>query len=183
MSNIVAVGYGDNFNEKYVDSREVTASGSLKVLSDPDNVAHYQVSADVTFGGTTLKLRYDGNAIDAGTKEVVKNEVVYNGKSYGITGVSLDLQPNPEGTCGVLIATDRGDVIRINLPLNFLDGNAHGFSQSPDLCIEYDGQVYSKASGYSGTVTVGKDENTIKIEATNYDNLKIIYEGPYETVS
>ena len=183
VSDIVAVGYGDNFNEIYVDSREVAASGSLKVLSDPDNVAHYQVSADITFGGTTLKLRYDGNAIDAGTKEVVKNEVVYNGKSYGITGVSLDLQPNTEGTCGVLIATDRGDIIRITLPLNFLDGNAHGFSQSPDLCMEYDGQVYSKASGYSGTVTVGKDENTIKIEATNYDNLKIIYEGPYETVS
>lgn len=183
VSDIVAVGYGDNFNEIYVDSREVVASGSLKVLSDPDNVAHYQVSADVTLGGTTLKLRYDGNAIDAGTKEVVKNEVVYNGKSYGITGVSLDLQPKPEGTCGVLIATDRGDIIRITLPLNFLDGNAHGFSQSPDLYIEYDGQVYSKASGYSGTVTVGKDENIIKIEATNYDNLKIIYEGPYETVS
>jgi hypothetical protein len=183
VNDIVAVGYGDNFNEIYVDSREVTASGSLKVLSDPANVAHYQVSADITFGGTTLKLRYDGNAIDAGTKEVVKNEVVYNGKSYGITGVSLDLQPNTEGTCGVLIATDRGDIVRITLPLNFLDGNAHGFSQSPHLYMEYDGQVYSKANGYSGTVTVGNDENTIKIEATNYDNLKIIYEGPYETVS
>lgn len=183
VSDIVAVGYGDNFNEIYVDSREVAASGSLKVLSDPDNIAHYQVSADITFGGTTLKLRYDGDAIDAGTKEVVKNEVVYNGKTYGITGVSLDLQPNPEGTCGVLIATDRGDVIRITLPLNFLDGNAHGFSQSPDLYIEYDGQVYSKANGYSGTVTVSENENAIRIEATNYDNLKIIYEGPYETVS
>ena len=183
VSDIVAVGYGDNFNEIYVDSREVDALGSLRVLSDPDNVAHYQVSADITLGGTTLKLRYNGNAIDAGTKEVVKNELVYNGKSYGITGVSLDLQPNQENTCGVMIATDRGDFMRITLPLNFLDGNAHGFSQSPDLYIEYDGQVYSKASGYSGTVTVGKDENIIKIEATNYDNLKIIYEGPYETVS
>ena len=183
VSDIVAVGYGDNFNEIYVDSREVDALGSLRVLSDPDNVAHYQVSADITLGGTTLKLRYNGNAIDAGTKEVVKNELVYNGKSYGITGVSLDLQPNQENTCGVMIATDRGDFMRITLPLNFLDGNAHGFSQSPDLYMEYDGQVYSKANGYSGTVTVGKDENTIKIEATNYDNLKIIYEGPYETVS
>ena len=183
VSDIVAVGYGDNFNEIYVDSREVDALGSLRVLSDPDNVAHYQVSADITLGGTTLKLRYNGNAIDAGTKEVVKNELVYNGKSYGITGVSLDLQPNQENTCGVMIATDRGDIIRITLPLNFLDGNAHGFSQSPDLYMEYDGQVYSKANGYSGTVTVGKDVNTIKIEATNYDNLKIIYEGPYETVS
>ena len=183
VSDIVAVGYGDNFNEIYVDSREVDALGSLRVLSDPDNVAHYQVSADITLGGTTLKLRYDGNAIDAGTKEVVENEVVYNGKSYGITGVSLDLQPNLENTCAVMIATERGDVIRITLPLSFLDGNAHGFSQSPDLYMEYDGQVYSKANGYSGTVNVGKDENTIKIEATNYDNLKIIYEGPYETVS
>ena len=184
VSDIVAVGYGDNFNEIYVDSREVSAKGSLKVFADPSDASHYQVSADITFGGTTLKLRYDGNAIDAGTKEVVKNEVIYNGETYGITNVILNMQPDPVShTCTVMIFTERGDMVKINLPVNFLDGNAHGFSQSSDLYMDYDGQRYSKATGYSGTITVAEDGDTIRIDATNYDNLKITYEGPYEAES
>ena len=184
VSDIVAVGYGDNFNEIYVDSREVSAKGSLKVFADPSDDSHYQVSADITFGGTTLKLRYDGNAIDAGTKEVVKNEVIYNGETYGITNVILNMQPDPVSlTCTVMIFTERGDMVSITLPVNFLDGNAHGFSQSPDLYMDYDGQRYSKATGYSGTITVDEDGDTIRIDATNYDNLKITYEGPYEAES
>ena len=184
VSDIVAVGYGDNFNEIYVDSREVSAKGSLKVFADPSDASHYQVSADITFGGTTLKLRYDGNAIDAGTKEVVKNEVIYNGETYGITNVILNMQPDPVSlTCTVMIFTERGDMVSITLPVNFLDGNAHGFSQSPDLYMDYDGQRYSKATGYSGTITVADDGDTIRIDATNYDNLKITYEGPYEAES
>ena len=184
VSDIVAVGYGDNFNEIYVDSREVSAKGSLKVFADPSDASHYQVSADITFGGTTLKLRYDGNAIDAGTKEVVKNEVIYNGETYGITDVILNMQPDPVSlTCTVMIFTERGDMVKINLPVNFLDGKAHGFSQSPDLYMEYGGQRYSKATGYSGTITVAEDGDTIRIDATNYDNLKITYEGPYEAES
>ena len=184
VNDIVAVGYGDNFNEIYVDSREVSAKGSLKVFADPSDASHYQVSADITFGGTTLKLRYDGNAIDAGTKEVVKNEVIYNGETYGITNVILNMQPDPVSlTCTVMIFTERGDMVKINLPVNFLDGNAHGFSQSSDLYIDYDGQRYCKATGYSGTITVAEDGDTIRIDATNYDNLKITYEGPYEAES
>jgi hypothetical protein len=179
VSDIVAVGYGDNFNEIYVDSREVEAEGTLKVAADPADVAHYQLSADITIGGTTLKLRYDGNAIDAGEKEVVKNEVIYSGKPYGITSVALNQAS--ESTCTVMIYTEREDVLKIHLPSDFIDGNAHGFSQSSDLYIEYDGKVYSKAKGYSGTVTVGRDGDTLRIDATNYDNLKITYEGPYET--
>ncbi|MBO5942927.1 MAG: hypothetical protein J6Q63_06520 [Bacteroidales bacterium] len=184
VSDVVAVGYGDNFNEIYVDSREVSAKGALKVFADPSDASHYQVSADITFGGTTLKIRYDGNAIDAGTKEVVKNEVIYNGETYGITNVILNMQPDPVSlTCAVMIFTARGDMVSITLPVNFLDGNAHGFSQSPDLYMDYDGQRYSKATGYSGTITVAEDGDTIRIDATNYDNLKITYEGPYEAES
>lgn len=177
VNEIVAVGYGDNFNEIYVDSRETEAEGTLRVASDPDNDAHYQVYADVKVGGTTVTLRFDGDAIDANAKEVVKNEVIYAGKSYAITSVYVEEAASPESTCSVLIHTERNDVVRISLPADFLDGKAHGFSQSPDLYIEYDGQVYSKAAGYSGTVTVGLEGDIIRIDATNYDNLKITYEG------
>ena len=181
-SDIVAIGYADNFNELIVDSNEVGATGTIKVLADPDDPAHYVVSADVDFGGSTLKLRYDGRALDASVVEVVESEVVYNGKSFGISGVILDRAPGVDGVYHVMIQTERDDVITISLPAKFLDGNAHGFSQSPDLYIEYDGTTYSKAEGSSGTVTIGVSGGKIKIEATNYNNLKIIYEGPYEEV-
>ena len=48
------------------------------------------------------------------------------------------------------------------------------------LYIEYDGVVYSKANGSSGTVTAGIDNNVLKVEATNYKNLEVLYEGPFE---
>ena len=162
-----------------MDSREVEAEGTLRVASDTEDAAHYQVYADVTVAGTTVKLRFDGNAIDANAKEVVQNEVTYSGKVYAITAVYLDEASSSENTCAVMIHTEKDDVVKISLPTSFLDGKAHGFSQSPDLYIEYDGQVYSKASGYSGTVTVGLDGDTLSIEATNYNNLKITYEGAY----
>lgn len=181
-SDVIAVGYVDNFNEIIVDSREVATAGKLNVASDPNDPAHYVVSVDVDFAGTSLEIRFDGNTLDASTVEVVENEVVYNGKSLGIKGVSVDKRPNPESTYTVVVQTDRDDVVSITLPSDFLDGNAHGFSQSQNLYIEYDGKVYSKAAGSSGTVTIGVDGDRIKIEATNYKNLEVIYEGPYKDI-
>ena len=181
-SDVVAVGYADNFNELIVDSNDVRTTGTIRVQSDPDNPAHYIVSADVDFAGSTLKLRYDGQTLDANVEEVVENEIVYNGNSLGIRNVMLDRKQDAGDVSYVMIRTERDDVITISIPTGFLDGNAHGFSQSPDLYIEYDGVTYSKADGSSGTVTIGVSGDMIKIEATNYNNLEIIYEGQYEEV-
>lgn len=181
-SDVVAVGYADNFNELIVDSNDVRTTGTIRVQSDPDNPAHYIVSADVDFAGSTLKLRYDGQTLDANVEEVVENEIVYNGNSLGIRNVMLDRKQGAGDVSYVMIRTERDDVITISIPTGFLDGNAHGFSQSPDLYIEYDGVTYSKADGSSGTVTIGVSGDMIKIEATNYNNLEIIYEGQYEEV-
>ncbi len=179
--DIISVGYVDNINGIAVDSDDVSVTGTLHVASDPLDLAHYVVAADLDFEGTTLKLRYDGNTRDAYAEEEVKNEVIYEGKSLGISKVAVDMTPNPEGIYHLMVWTEKEDAVRITLPSDFLDGNAHGFSQSPDLYIEYDGVVYSKASGSSGTVTAGIYGDNIRIEATNYNNLEVIYEGPYET--
>lgn len=181
VEDVIAVGYADNFNELIVDSREVATTGTLNIAADPNDVAHYVVALDLDFAGTSLKIRFDGETLDALAKEVVTNEVVYNGTSLGIKEVYVDLMPNPESlTTTVMIVTERDDIVYITVPDNYLDGNAYGFSQSQNLYIKYDGVVYSKANGYSGTVTVGFDDDIIKINATNYDNLEITYEGPYE---
>lgn len=181
--DMISVGYVDNINGIAVDSDDVSVTGTLHVASDPLDLAHYVVAADLDFEGTTLKLRYDGNTRDAYAEEEVKNEVIYEGKSLGISKVAVDMTPNPEGIYHLMVWTEKEDAVRITLPSDFLDGNAHGFSQSPNLYIEYDGVVYSKANGSSGTVTAGIYGDNIRIEATNYNNLEVIYEGPYETES
>ena len=180
VSDVIAVGYADNFNETVVDSNEIPTTGTLNVLNDPEDPARYIVSADLDFSGTTLKLRFDGTTIDANIKEVIGNEVIYDGKTYPIQGVMLDM-PSGESVCKVMLRTAMDELI-ITLPVNFLDGNAHGFSQSPDLYIEFDGKVFSKAEGYSGTVTIGVEGDVMHIDVTNYDNLEITYNGSYEKV-
>ena len=180
VSDVIAVGYADNFNETVVDSNEIPTTGTLNILNDPEDPARYIVSADLDFSGTTLKLRFDGTTIDANIKEVIGNEVIYDGKTYPIQGVMLDM-PSGESVCKVMLRTAMGELI-ITLPVNFLDGNAHGFSQSPDLYIEFDGKVFSKAEGYSGTVTIGVEGDVMHIDVTNYDNLEITYNGSYEKV-
>ena len=180
VSDLLAVGYVDNINGVIVDSGEVPVTGTVNVASDPDDPYHYVVAVDLDFNGSTLEIRFDGTTVDADVKEVVENEFIYQDKSYGIKGVSIGLKPGTEDVYLVEVRTGCEDVLTISLPAKFLDGNAHGFSQSQDLYIEYDGAVYSKAAGSSGTVTVGISDGIMKLEATNYDNIQLVYEGPYE---
>ena len=180
VEDLIAVGYVDNFNELVVDSREVPATGTVNVAADPEDPTHFIVAMNLDYEGTALEISFDGQTIDANLKEVKESKFKYDGKTYGITGVSLGHMPEKDGVYAVRIMTERGDEAMISLPAKFLDGNAHGFSQSADLFFEYDGVVYSKASGFSGTVTAGASDGIIKIDVTNYNNLQIIYEGPYE---
>lgn len=179
VEDVIAVGYADNLTGLVVDSRDVPATGSINVASDSNDPAHFVVSADLDFDGVSLQLRFDGRTRDANIVQVKESKIVYNGKSLGIKNVALDKQTDVEDVYHVVITTEKDDDICISLPSNFLDGNAHGFSQSPDLYIEYDGVVYSKANGSSGTVTAGIDNNVLKVEATNYKNLEVLYEGPF----
>ena len=180
VEDVIAVGYADNLTGLIVDSRDVPVTGSINVASDSNDPAHFVVSADLDFDGVSLQLRFDGRTRDANIVQVKESKIVYNGKSLGIKKVALDKQTDIEDVYHVVITTEKDDDICISLPSNFLDGNAHGFSQSPSLYIEYDGVVYSKANGSSGTVIVGVDNNILKVEATNYKNLEVLYEGPFE---
>ena len=185
VSDLHSVGYVDNINGIVVDSGEVPTAGTVNVAADPTDPAHYVVAADLDFGGTTLKIRFDGKTIDADIKEVVESELIYDGKAYEISEVVLntmaaEMTPVPMTT--VMVCLEDGRSLNISLPDDFLDGNAHGFSQSKYLYMEFDGKTYSKAEGYSGTVTIALDEDIIRIDATNYDNLKVTYEGPFTEV-
>jgi hypothetical protein len=77
-----------------------------------------------------------------------------------------------------------GEEVTITLPSTDFDGNAKGFSQfqkNPDVKVTYGDDVYNKATGSSGTITIGIDGETIRVEFTNYDNFEILYEGDFTT--
>lgn len=180
VDDVIAVGYADNFYGLIIDSRDVSATGSINVSAESDDPRHYIVSADLNIDGTSLKLRYDGKTLDGDKKEVIENKLIYMGENLSIEDVCIGPMPDAEDVYRVMITTSNDDIIYISLPVKFLDGNAHGFSQSPQLYIEYRGEVYSKANGSSGTVTIGIDDDMIKLEATNYNNLEISYVGAFK---
>ena len=180
ISNIECAGIVDNLNGTHKNSIDTKTSGTVNVLKDPDDPWHFTVMAELDFSGTTLEISFDGNAISSEVTEVKESIVTYEGKKQTIKEVWLDTMPNPEDTRSVVILTEEGNEVCLTMPRNFMDGNAHGFSQSPYMNIRYNDTVFSKADGYSGTVTVGIDGSTMTIEATNYKNLEVSYEGPFK---
>ena len=182
IKDIECAGYGDNLREIYISSENTETTGTVNVLRDPEDPSHYILAADLDFEGNTLELQYDGQAISTMLKEEKESSVTYEGNKQKIQEVSLDKTPNPEFTYTAIISTEDGTEIRITFPLAYLDGNAHGFSQSPYLTITYGETTFSKATGYSGTVTIGTEDDTITIEATNYKNFEIFYQGSFKTI-
>lgn len=180
ISDIECAGIVDNLNGTHKNSIDTKTSGTVTVLKDPDDPWHFTVMAELDFSGTTLEISFDGNAISSEVTEVKESIVTYEGKKQTIKEVWLDTMPNPEDTRSVVILTEEGNEVCLTMPRNFMDGNAHGFSQSPYMNIRYNDTVFSKADGYSGTVTVGIDGSTMTIEATNYKNLEVSYEGPFK---
>ena len=180
VSDIKCAGFVNNLNGTHKSSIDTKTSGTVNVLKDPDDPWHFTVMAELDFSGTTLEISFDGNAISTEVTEVKESVVEYDGKKQTIKEVWLNTMPNPEDTRSVVILTEEGNDVCLTMPRNFIDGNAHGFSQSPYMNIRYNDTIFSKATGYSGTVTVGIDGSTMTIEATNYKNLKIYYEGPFK---
>lgn len=182
VKDIEAAGYGDNFNEIYVSSTDTQTTGTVNVLRDAEDPAHYTVAASLDFDGTALEMSFDGKALDTAPAQEAESEVVYDGKSEKINKVTLDKRDTPQFTHSVNILTENGTDICITLPHAYIDGTPHGFSQSPYLTIAYGDVIFSKATGYSGTVNIGTEGETMTIEATNYKNFNIYYKGPFSVI-
>ena len=69
----------------------------------------------------------------------------------------------------------------LNAPKEFFNcgENGRGFSQSKEFTVEYDGRVYSKANGDSGTIASTYDEAThsLALDFFNNSDVKFNYTG------
>ena len=87
-----------------------------------------------------------------------------------------------EDTWSLHLNLDNGKTATVTMSAGFFTGGGtFGFSQDPAMCVIYDGTTYSKANGYSGTLTMKLDEEagTVETEFTNYKDCEFYYYGNY----
>jgi hypothetical protein len=89
-----------------------------------------------------------------------------------------------ESVWSVEVALSNGKSVVLNAPQEFFNtgDGGRGFSQSKDFTVEYDGTVYSKANGHSGTIISAYDAatNNLVLDFFNNSDVKFNYTGVVE---
>lgn len=180
---LIMAGIVDNASGAMTDSSENETSGTISIKKSTDIPGQYTITANLVIGSETIEIAFEGEVKDYLIVPEETYEVIYDGTSYQISEVVLDKTVGND-LWTVTIKTT-GEDVTITLPSSAFDGNACGFSQfqkNPSVMVKYGETVYNKASGSSGTITIGIDGETIRIEFTNYNNFKVLYEGPFTII-
>jgi len=144
--------------------------------------ATYKADINITIQGVTYRASFEDECISVDyAPEKPTNFFTFKGAEY--TALSATLTQGAE-VWSVEIATSSGKNVVLNAPKAFFNsGNGgRGFSQSADFTVEYDGTVYSKANGYSGTIISAYDEATqhLALDFFNNSDVKFNYTGTVE---
>lgn len=173
-------GVMDNLNEN--NSWAITsddlggAEGSF--LLKRNGEGNYTTLLNITYGSVEYTVTFEGDCISCYDAPVVEtNYILYNGEKKNLSAATIDATDS--SVWSISFAVNGGTTATATIPSNFLDGNARGFSQSPNLTVSYGGETFSKANGHSGTVTALLDEEALTLEFsfTNYKNCEISYSG------
>lgn len=180
--------YVDNYSGEMSEELESVTTAEVSVGSpNPDtDMAEMSVKADLDLkfkDGVTVKICFDGNSISGDYIPPVANEFTYNNETVSIGSAVLDRTTEPytiwfHKTAGCEVVDEMEGGVTIKLPADCFDGEPVGFSQTPDFTISYGGNIWSGASGDSGTVTASLTDGIFSVEATNYDNFSLNYNGP-----
>lgn len=180
--------YVDNYTGEMLDAVGSVTKSEVTVGSpNPDSdMAEMAVKASLDFkfdNGQTVKIEFDGNSISADYVPPVANEFTINSETYSIGSAVLDRTTVPytlwfHNTAGCDVIGEMEGGVTIKLPADCFTGEAVGFSQEPDFTISYGAVTWSGANGDSGTVTASVADGMLSVEATNYDNFDLNYNGP-----
>ena len=142
----------------------------------------YKVLIEFVVDGEKYYVRFDGECIDCDItipEAEKEDEFIYDGETLGIESAVLVKE---DDIWHLTLNVSNGKPAVISMSKQFFEtGGTFGFSQDPNMNVKYDGNTYSKASGYSGTLTVNLDEEGGIVETgfTNYQECKFYYKGPY----
>ena len=142
--------------------------------------------ADISFiiDGITYCIQFDGTCISADIEkpvEVFETSFTFNGETMDIESAALI---KGDQTWTLELSVSNGKKAEVTMPVKFWAYEAVGFSyDAENIRISYDGNVYNKASGSSGTINLKLNEelSQIEIKFTNYNNLEFYYNGSYST--
>lgn len=170
----------DNYAEENVvdisASQKRGASGTFTISRLGEG--SYSLAMSIEVGGVSYAAMFSGECISTAVKKPLpdaSNRITYGGEQQPLLSARLE-KSEP---WLVELTAESGAKVEITAPASFFDGNARGFSQSPDLTVSYNDRTYSKANGDSGTLTVLLDERygTLSVEFTNYKDLSLYYAG------
>lgn len=143
----------------------------------------YSASFEFTVDGSVYKVWYEGECISTDIEKPEDGKV--NGFQHGNETIGIESVTLSKGdevwTLTLALANGKDADVSMSAAL-FQTGGTFGFSQDSNMQVSYDGNVYSKANGYSGTLTVHLDESagTVETEFTNYGDCRFYYSGRYD---
>jgi len=142
----------------------------------------YVVSFEFFVNGDAYRVSFDGTCVSTAEEkpeDKKENEFKYGRRKIQIESVSLS---KGEDVWTLSLNLENGKTAEVSASRSvFQTGGIFGFSQDKNMSVSYDGNVYSKANGYSGTLTVYLNEadSTVETEFTNYDDCEFYYCGEY----
>ncbi len=138
---------------------------------------NYTADILVSMNDSGYKVEFDGECISHLLEPEKKtNFLSYKGEEYTVSGAILSVV---DGIYTFRLANSSDNSIEIAVPESFCDGEKHGFSQSSDLSVVYNGRTYNKANGDSGTLMVDydADNQTLTLDFTDYNEITFNYVG------
>lgn len=171
----------DSSNSVAIDSGNLQdAKGSYTISKTGEGA--YSVELAIMVNGISYTVSFVGECVSVDlAPEIKSNYLLFDNKEYSISAATFT---KGESVWSVEFVTSSGKNLLLTAPANYFDGNTYGFSQSADLTLSYDGVTYSKANGYSGSLTAEYDaaNQSLTAEFSNYDNLQFSYAGSVTVV-
>lgn len=163
-----------------MDGNMEDISGKFRISTTAQGV--YVVSFEFVVKGDVYRVWFDGECMSTEVEEPEEkkeNLFQYGKKNIQIESVSLSMG---EDIWTLSLALEDGKTADVSASRSiFQTGGIYGFSQDKNMAVSYDGTIYNKANGYSGTLTVylNETDHVVEVEFTNYDDLQFYYYGEY----
>ena len=155
-------------------------SGNFTISKSDDGL--YIANIAIKILGVQYVVEFEGECISVDYAPEKKiNFFDYKGSECQTLSATLT---KGESVWSVEVALSNGKSVVLNAPQEFFNtgDGGRGFSQSKDFTVEYNGTVYSKANGHSGTIISAYDAatNNLALEFFNNSEVKFNYTGVVE---
>ncbi len=155
-------------------------SGNFTISKSGDG--SYNANIAIKILGVQYAVEFEGECLSVDYAPEKKiNFFDYKGSECQTLSATLT---KGESVWSVEVALSNGKSVVLNAPQEFFNtgDGGRGFSQSKDFTVEYNGTVYSKANGYSGTIISAYDAatNNLALEFFNNSDVKFNYTGVVE---